>query len=375
MKVLHVVENLNRGAVENWLVRMLQWAHRKQIVLDWTFYCALGSPGQLDDLAKDAGAKIIFSPVPIRNKIQFMSALRKELKQGQYDALHCHHDIISGVYLVAAAGLPIRRRIVHVHNADESVLTSNRIKQAIVRPTLRQVCIRSADRILGISNHTLNTFLAGRTRKSPRDQVHYYGIDPTPFLKNTSNRGRFRELIGVPADALVLLFAGRVVPEKNPLFAVDVLAELSKSVPQAYGVFAGSGSLEDSVKQRATELGVSDRVCMLGFQSDIASIMKECDWFILPRPEHPKEGLGIAVIEAQLAGLRLLISDGIADDPLLPNASYRRLKLAEGPKKWAEAAVELLNQIPPSTTEAAASLSQSAFDMDYALTELMSLYE
>lgn len=375
MKVLHLVENLNRGAVENWLVRMLQHAHRKRLAPDWTFYCALGSPGRLDDAARAAGAKVIYSPVPIGSKVQFVRALRSELTNGHYDAIHCHHDLISGIYLLAAAGLPIRRRIVHVHNADESVLTSNRIKEATFRPILRRICLTWADRIIGISKHTLDTFLAGWPRQTPRDMVHYYGIDPTAFLDEIPSRTEFRESIGIPADAPVLLFAGRIVPEKNPLFAIDVLAELWKQIPQAHGVFAGAGSLENNVKQRAIDLGVADRVHMLGFQSDISAVMKVCDWFILPRPEHPKEGLGIAVIEAQLAGLRLLLSNGIPDDPLLPEATYNKLALSEGAKVWANAAVELLKRTPQTTEQAAETLAQSAFDMDYALTELMSIYE
>jgi hypothetical protein len=45
MRVVHVVENLQRGAVENWLLRMLRHARAQGRALDWTFYCALGEPG------------------------------------------------------------------------------------------------------------------------------------------------------------------------------------------------------------------------------------------------------------------------------------------------------------------------------------------
>ena len=43
MKVLHIVENLHRGAVENWLIRMLRHARQRSVALDWTFYCAMGA--------------------------------------------------------------------------------------------------------------------------------------------------------------------------------------------------------------------------------------------------------------------------------------------------------------------------------------------
>jgi hypothetical protein len=49
-----------------------------------------------------------------------------------------------------------------------------------------------ADRIVGISNHTIDTFLAGRARRPERDAVHYYGLDPTLFENIATDRAGFR---------------------------------------------------------------------------------------------------------------------------------------------------------------------------------------
>ena len=80
----------------------------------------------MDDKARALGARVIHSPVPHREKAEFVRVLRTELRRGEYDVLHCHHDIVSAVYLLAASGIPIRRRIVHVHNADEALPTPSR---------------------------------------------------------------------------------------------------------------------------------------------------------------------------------------------------------------------------------------------------------
>ncbi len=114
---------------------------------------------------------------------------------------------------------------------------------------------------------------------------------------------------------------------------------------------------------------------MLGWRSDLPEIMKCSDWFILPRPEQPLEGFGLAVVEAQLAGLRMLLSRGIADDPLLPSAAFRRLPLAAPPAEWAEAAVQMLDQPAPSRPDALAALRESPMDMDRALEGLLNLHE
>jgi glycosyltransferase involved in cell wall biosynthesis len=373
-RILHVVENLNSGAVENWLVRMLGHARRRGIDVDWTFYCVLGHPGAMDERARSLRARVVYSPVPIGKKAEFVRALRLELRRGEYDVLHCHHDIASAVYLLAAWGLPLRRRIVHVHNADEAMLTPSRLKQRLYREPMRQVCLSMADRLVGISNHTLQTFLAGRSRRPERDSVHYYGLDPTPFENVAADRTDFRLQWELPEDALVLLFGGRLVPEKNPLFAVDVLADLRCIEPRAAAVFAGAGSQEPDILVRARELGVENSVRLLGWRNDLPEIMSCSDWFILPHSELPMEGFGLAVVEAQLAGLRMLLSRGIPDDPLLPTACFRRLPLSGGSMEWAKAAMELLHDPVPSRTAALAALRASPMNMDQALKGLLGLH-
>jgi glycosyltransferase involved in cell wall biosynthesis len=373
-RIIHVVENLDRGAVENWLVRMLRHARRRGVTVDWTFYCALGRRGALDDEALALGARVIHAPVPIGRKIDFVRALRKELRHGAYDVIHGHHDLVSAVYLLAAMGIPIRKRIVHVHNADESVPTPSRLKQSLYREPMRSVCLAASDRIVGISNHTLDTFLAGRPRRPGRDLVHYYGVDPAPFEAVIADRAEFRRELKLPMDVMIVLFAGRLVPEKNPVYVVDILAALRRTSPQAMAVFAGMGSQEQAVLQRARELGVEHAVRLIGWRSDLPEVMGCSDLFILPRPDRPMEGFGLAVVEATLAGMRMLLSQGIADDPLLPSAQYRRVPLAAGAQAWAAAASELLKGPPGSHADALAALRASPMDMDRALDDLQRLH-
>ena len=374
MKVLHIVESLNRGAVENWLVRMLRHGVQSGAALDWTFYCILQEKGQLEDMAVSLGARVIHSPVPISRKLAFMRALRAELRHGHYDVIHCHHDLISAVYLIASVGLPTRKRIVHIHNADEEVLTPGMVKQRMFRPTFRRICLMMADNIIGISNHTLDTFLSGRGRRPGRDLVHYYGVDASAFVDASAlDRVAFRRELGLADDSCIFLFAGRLVPEKNPVFAMDVFAELHRREPSAVAIFAGSGSLEGAVSERARALGLQQQVRLLGWRNDLPAIMRCCDLFILPRPESPMEGFGLAVVEAQLAGLKLLLSNGIADDPLLPTAVYRRLALSAGPAAWAAAALDLLRE-PSSCCAGLAALAKSPCNIDFAFRDLMMLY-
>jgi glycosyltransferase involved in cell wall biosynthesis len=372
-RVLHVVESLDRNAVETWLMRMLRHARATGVSVDWTFYCQLDRPGAFEQEARALGAEVIHSPVPLGEKLAFARALRRTVRNGGYEVLHGHHDLVCALYVLATLGLPIRR-VVHVHNADEDVLTPNRLKQALYRAPMRRMALAFAHRIVGISNHTLDTFLAGRRRRPGRDLVHLYGVDPDAFRAVHRDRKTLRTSLGVPDDAVLLLFAGRMVPEKNPLFAVDVLAAMRRRNPKVHGLFVGAGSLEAPVRSRAEELGLTPYLRQLGWRDDVPNLMRECDWFILPRPERPMEGFGLAVVEAQLAGLRLLLSRGIPADPLLSTSRYAQLPLAAGPEAWADAALRLLEGPSPCSAHAIAELARSPMAMDAALAELMAIH-
>ena len=112
MRIIHIVENLDKGAVENWLVDIFIESRKIRPSWEWTFYCILGKEGRLDEKVRDAGGEIIYSPVTISNKLAFLSNLRKVLQERKYDILHAHHDYLSGFYLLASLGKKFKKEII-----------------------------------------------------------------------------------------------------------------------------------------------------------------------------------------------------------------------------------------------------------------------
>lgn len=378
-RVIHIVESLDAGAVENWLLRMLRAGREFGEPLDWTFYSVLSRPGRFDDEARRLGATVINSPVELDDKASFARHLRGVLRTGRYDVLHCHHDVVSAVYLVAALGLPIARRIVHVHNADLHVPTGSRLKAALVREPMRRICLRLADRIVGISRYTLANFLNGRVLRLERDVVLYYGIDTKPFHAEPGVRGELLRSLDLPENARVLLFVGRMVDYKNPLFVVDMLAEMLRVDPNSYAVFVGSGPLEKAVAERARALNVDGHVRVLGWRDDTIRLMESADLFVFPRAEEitrdlGTEGLGLVVVEAQAAGLKSLLSLGIPEDAIVLPDICKRLTLRDGARAWGTAARELLARPRPDRSHALAAIESSSFSLEAGFRNLASLH-
>lgn len=378
-RVFHVVESLDVGAVENWLLRMLRAGVAAGAPLNWTFYSVLTRPGRHDEEARRLGATVINSPVELDDKLAFMRHLRATLQAGQYDVLHSHHDIVSAVYLASSLGLSIPRRIVHAHNADLHVPSGSARKAAMLREPMRQLCLRLADRIVGISRHTLATFLNGRAPSAPRDVVLYYGIDTRPYHATPPDAVALRQSLKLPSNARLLLFVGRMVSYKNPLFVVDILAELAHAEPNLYALFVGTGPLEDEVRRRAESKSLADRVRVLGWRDDTVGLMQAADLFVFPRAENDSdgvgmEGLGLVVVEAQAAGLPSLLSRGIPEDAIVLKDLCEMLPLSAGSKAWGDAVRRILARPRPNRAFALAAIESSAFSLDAGFRGLSALH-
>ncbi len=371
MRVCHIVESIDHGAIENWLTRTLSYAKQQRQDIDWTFYCTWPVTGRRHKALIQQGGQVIQSPVDFGQTKQFLSSMRAFLKANQFDILHCHHDFMSGFYLWAAMGLPIKKRFVHVHNTDEALPTPSRWKHALLLEPLRRSCLHLADGIVGIADHVLDQFLRYRSRRPGKDSVCYYGVDLHDIQAAQFDPARFRNELGLPAQAKILLFIGRVVPLKNPVFVVDVLKAVLNRQSDFYAVFAGEGVLSEQVRQRAEELGIQKQIRMLGWRNDSAYVMKNSDVFVFPRPEQPKEGLGLVVVEAQACGLPTITTPGICDDAIVSQPMVERIPLAAGPDAFADTVLKLTSARPGCDAKV---IDNSRFGMKQATQQLLRLY-
>jgi glycosyltransferase involved in cell wall biosynthesis len=109
----------------------------------------------------------------------------------------------------------------------------------------------------------------------------------------------------VPTDRL-LLAVGNLYAVKGHSHLIDALALLADGHANVHLAIAGRGNLADSLQVRARELGLADRVHLLGLRSDIASLLAAADLFVLP---SLAEGLPLALLEAMFAGRPIVASD------------------------------------------------------------------
>lgn len=373
MKILHVVENLDKGAVENWLVNVFEHSRKFQPDWEWTFYCLLNRPGILDERVKSLGGKIIFASYSISHRILFLKSFRALLLKEKYDIIHAHHDFLSGFYLFSTIGIKDLKVINHIHNADEIIPVGNSFLKYFLRYPLATFAGIFADKTIAISKFTLEKFESKQLIRSKYSGVVYYGIKLENFTK--SHEYNLRLELGISISTKILLFIGRLNQDKNPSFLLDIASKLIKHRSDFVLVFVGQGDQEKEIDFKAEFYNCNNLVYKLGWRNDVSQIMLDSDIFIFPRLKEPKEGLGLVVVEAQTAGLPILCTDGILDDAVVISELVFRLEL-DKVEDWVQTINSILNS--PTIFEKSLAMTQmknSSFEMEKATLNLLNLYE
>lgn len=375
MKIINIVENLDKGSVENWLVSVFLESRSIRPDWEWSFYCILDRKGRLDEIVLKSGGKIIYSPMTISNKLKFLLHLRKVLKLGKYDIIHSHHDFLSGFYGLATLGINFKKRILHIHNTDQSIPVGSELLRRILLTPLKHLALYFNDLIVGISKDALNLFVDGNKRGIKKSKILYCGILLDRF-EGKIDENLFRQEQKMPKSAKILLFVGRMNELKNPAFVVEILFHIHKKRDDVYAVFIGEGVETKKVIEKAKESGIQNYIRVLGWRNDVQNIMKSSDVFVFPRLEYPKEGLGLVVVEAQAAGLPMVISRAIVEDAIVINDLAFYLPLDDNSEEWADKVLEILLKGKFVSQELAYNLiAQSDFELKTATLNFINLYE
>jgi glycosyltransferase involved in cell wall biosynthesis len=114
---------------------------------------------------------------------------------------------------------------------------------------------------------------------------------------------RPRKELGLRLDDPLVVFTSRIDTQKRPADAVRMFARVASDHPTARLVFVGTGAESSAVQSAAEELGVSDRVHLVGHRTDIADWLAAATVWILPTE---RENFSVAVLEALAAGCAVL---------------------------------------------------------------------
>ena len=202
-------------------------------------------------------------------------------------------------------------------------------------PLLRFLWNR-ADAIICIS-HAVSDWLIEGGMPADRAKVIYYGIEPDKFSQPRVDLRKEWALNG----SAIIGSIGRLEPRKGHDCLIEAMAILVKRLPNVLLLIAGHDSWGYGVNlgRRIDELGLKDRVRLIGFQDDVVSFLNTLDVFALATNS---EGFGQVVIEAMAAGKPVVTSKIAPLTEIVADGETGLLVESRSPQSFASAIAQLL---------------------------------
>lgn len=325
IRVLHIMGCSDAGGISSVVLNYYRHIDRTKIHFD--IGLTIPTVGQNGKALQALGAEIHFLPLKSEGIAAFQRALADLLSQGQYDAVHVHESETCYVALQVAKKMGIPCRIAHCHTSSPW----EGIKGELRRLSGCVLNYHYASRVIGCGQLAGERVFGKWNMRRPKAMVLPNAVETGRFAFNETIRREVREELGLE-DRFVIGMVGRLSPEKNNLYALELMPLMLEEIPNAVLVVAGNGPDEEKFRRKVCEMGLESAVRQLGRRSDVDRLYQGFDVYLLP---SFTEGFPVSAVEAMASGLPVLLSDVITRE-LEFGSAVEYLPLKE-PVQWIQA--------------------------------------
>lgn len=288
-RVLHVLRRLDPGGIELWLLDLVRAGGipgcRIEILLE------TADPGKLEPEFRAAGVTI--------HRWRAGQFARLYDLLGDFEAVHSHVHFFSGAVLAVAAAARVPLRIAHSHAATAHATGWRRLYESIARSAIGKF----ATHRLAVSKAAAFSLYGTET-----------GVSPLACSR------ALPDLAPVASGENLLGHVGRLVPEKNHA----LLEALLDAAPEFRLLLCGDGPARAHLERHPR----------IEFASEPREVLNRSSCFVFP---SWSEGLGLAVVEAQAAGLPCVISNRVPPEAWLIPELLTALDPGAPADEWAAA--------------------------------------
>jgi glycosyltransferase involved in cell wall biosynthesis len=227
--------------------------------------------------------------------------LKKIIISEGYDIVHTHTPIASAIVRLVCRNLNNVRVFYTAHGFH--FFKGAPILNWLIYYPVEKWLARYTDTLITINKEDYerakSKFKAKRVEYIPG-----VGIDLKKFNTVEVDRDLKRSQLGLPKEAFVVLSVGELNKNKNLEVIIRAIAKIDN--PDIHYIVCGEGQLKGYLRDLSEDLGIINRVHLLGFRKDIAEICKVSDLFAFP---SYREGLSVALMEAMANRLPVVCSN------------------------------------------------------------------
>ena len=300
-KVLFVLPSLVRGGAEVQVVNLANGlsAHQFDTYLV-TFEKHLDQKDRIDS------RQVKFSHFMRKSKFDVSPAfeIARLIDKHEIDVVHCSLQI---ALLIGWLSIRCSKRKPKLILALHTTLNRN-FKNEAFDKLLYQWLMRDCVKVICVCRaqehhwHKRFPFLIGKTC------VVYNGVDTKSFdpEAHQPKKTKFRQRIGIPAQAKVICHVAGFRPEKGHAILLDAFRRVAQRCSDAYLIFVGDGALRPEIEERARASNLLDRIRFLGNLVDVRPALADSDCSVLP---STAESFSIAMLESLAMGVPIVATN------------------------------------------------------------------
>lgn len=246
---------------------------------------------------KQHGFNIIKVPSKSKSIIKNFCAIHKLLNRKKYDIAYANMTLTNFFPLFIAKMCGVKVRISHSHLAGDATLYSKLLGFLTRKASTEQLAC----------GHKAGQFLYGQDKF----KVLRNAIDLKKYTFNSLTRYRIRRSLGIGDNTIVIGNVGRFSKQKNHLYLLKIFKAYHEKNPNSILMLVGDGELKNEILKEIKVLNLQKSVKMLGEVNNVNELLQAMDIFLLP---SLFEGLSLAVVEAEAAGLPCILSNTVSKE-------------------------------------------------------------
>lgn len=306
MKSIRVLVNGlsdNNGGIETCILNYCSVLVKKGFIFDFITTCkTVARQEQIKNWGGDIYQVVKLGSAPG----QYVRQVGSIIKSGKYDVVWDNRDSLNNpVFLIIAKHMGVPIRIIHGHTMNN---LGGRLRQVLHNINKKVLVMSAANRYWAASEASGIYFFGKKRVDRGLISIIPNCIDYNEYMPDDAMRGKRRLEFGFsPKDNVIIMVGGLVYP-KNQELIIEALKHLNKDNYAWKLVLVGKGPDEEKLKNICRKQGLMNDVVFTGMVANVPELLQAADVFVM---SSYHEGLAIAFVEAQVAGLPCVVSDTI----------------------------------------------------------------
>lgn len=310
----------NKGGMETYILNIFHHLDKSKFNMTFAVYEEVIA---YEETLKKCGAEIIHLPSRYAGLIEHRRALDKLFKTRHFDVVWAHKTTLSACEILSIAKkncVPVR--MVHSHSSSNMGGKFTYLMHSINK----RLIFNMANEYLACSITAAKWFYGTHSAK-----IMVNGINLEKYRYNAEMRENIRKQLHLQ-DEFVIGHVGRFGKEKNHKKLLNVFKACNQRNKKMKLLLCGDGEERDGIERQINELGIDGDVILLGVIDNVNEYLQAMDIIVMP---SLFEGLPFALLEAQTAGLKCVVSNTVSkESDIMKWNQFLPLDLDD--KSWAD---------------------------------------